>query len=228
VGQDAVTLVLGLPLLLASMWLAHRGSARGLLLWAGALFYFAYSYYFYVTGGFNALFLVYAATVSTSLYGLLSLLFAVDLGALKARFATETPVRLVGGFMVGYALLFAFMWVGMTLASVAAGTRPDEVVRSVVAIDCAVLLPLLLFGGAAVAANGLGLRPGRAPAREDGGHRLHARLHRGFGDVAGRGYRPVRGLPVRPLRRYGRRVRGLARSLPAQPRKWRLEGIGLR
>src|SRR5215207_3864915 len=58
VGQDAVTLVLGLPLLLASMWLAHRGSARGLLLWAGALFYFAYSYYFYVTGGFNALFLV--------------------------------------------------------------------------------------------------------------------------------------------------------------------------
>jgi hypothetical protein len=82
VGQDAVTLVVGIPLLVSSMWLARRGSMRGLLLWAGTLFYFAYSYYFYVIGGFNALFLIYIAIVSTSLYGLLSLLFAIDPDAL--------------------------------------------------------------------------------------------------------------------------------------------------
>ncbi len=78
VGQDAVTLVVGIPLLVVSMWLTRRGSTRSLFLWTGALFYFAYSYYFYVAGGFNALFLVYIAIVSTSLYGMLSLLFAVD------------------------------------------------------------------------------------------------------------------------------------------------------
>src|SRR5215210_5258772 len=61
VGQDIVTLVVGLPLLVASMWVTARGSTSGLLVWAGALFYFAYSYYFYVTGGLNALFLVYIA-----------------------------------------------------------------------------------------------------------------------------------------------------------------------
>jgi len=147
VGQDAVTLAVGLPLLLTSVWLTRRGSARGLLLWTGTLFYFAYSYYFYVTGGFNALFLVYVAIVSASLYGLLSLLFALAPEDLRARFGTGTPTRLVGGFMVGYSLLFAFMWVGMSLASAASGTRPDEVVRSVVAVDCTVLLPLLFFGG---------------------------------------------------------------------------------
>jgi hypothetical protein len=49
--------------------------------------------------------------------------------------------------LVGYSLLFALMWVGLSLASAVAGTRPDEVTHSVVAIDCTVLLPLLFFGG---------------------------------------------------------------------------------
>jgi hypothetical protein len=147
VGQDAITLALGVPLLVASMWLTRRGSIRGLLLWAGTLFYLAYSYYFYVIGGFNVLFLVYIAIVSTSFYGLLSLLFAVDARALRARFADRTPTRLVGGFFVGYSLLFALMWVGMILAGTVAGRSPDEVTHAVVVIDCTVLLPLLFFGG---------------------------------------------------------------------------------
>jgi len=147
VGQDAITLAVGLPLLIVSMWLTRHGSIRGLLLWVGTLFYFVYSYYFYVIGGFNALFLLYVAIVSTSLYGMLSLLFAIDPDALRARFGSRTPTRLVGGFLVGYSLLFALMWVGMSLASVAAGKRPDEVTHSVVAIDLTVLLPLLFFSG---------------------------------------------------------------------------------
>jgi hypothetical protein len=47
-GQDALTLAVGLPLLLASVWLARRGSLRGLLLWPGVLFYVAYSYAYHV------------------------------------------------------------------------------------------------------------------------------------------------------------------------------------
>lgn len=147
VGQDAVTLVLGIPSLLTSMWLTRRGSTGALLVWAGTLFYFAYSYYFYVIGGFNALFLVYVAIVSASLYGLLSLLFAIDPEGLRARFGPRTPARLTGGFFVGISLLFLLMWGGMSVSSAAAGTRPDEVLRSVVVIDCTVLLPLLFFGG---------------------------------------------------------------------------------
>jgi len=147
VGQDMITLVVGLPLLFASVWLTARGSASGLLLWTGTLFYFAYSYYFYVIGGFNALFLIYIAVVSTSLYGLLSLLFNTDPEALKARFSSRTPTRLVSGFLVGYSLLFALMWIGLTLSTLAAGTRLDEVTHAVIAIDCTVLLPLLVFGG---------------------------------------------------------------------------------
>jgi hypothetical protein len=147
VGQDIVTLFVGLPLLFASVWLTARGSTSGLILWTGALFYFAYSYYFYVIGGFNALFLIYIVIVSASLYGLLSLLFNIDPEALKARFDPRTPTRLVSGFLIGYSLLFALMWVGLTLSTLAAGTRLDEVTHAVIAIDCTVLLPLLFFGG---------------------------------------------------------------------------------
>src|SRR5215211_5207656 len=39
------------------------------------------------------------------------------------------------------------MWLGLSLSSAAAGTQPDEVTHSVVAVDCTVLLPLLVFGG---------------------------------------------------------------------------------
>ena len=126
VGQDWVTLVVGIPLLVVSMWLTGRGSTGGLLVWAGTLFYFAYSYYFYVIGGFNALFLIYIAIVSTSLYGLLSLLFAIDAEALRARFGARAPTRLVGGFFIGISLLFALMWGGMIVTSAVAGTRPGS------------------------------------------------------------------------------------------------------
>ena len=109
VGQDAVTLALGLPSLIASMWLAGRGSIGALLVWTGTLFYFAYSYYFYVVGGFNALFLVYIAIVSASLYGLLSLLFAIDAEAVRGRFGSGAARRPIAGFFVGISLLFALM-----------------------------------------------------------------------------------------------------------------------
>ncbi len=56
-GQDVLTLIVGIPLLLGSAFLARRGSLRALLCWMGAFFYIACSYYFDVIGGrFNAFF----------------------------------------------------------------------------------------------------------------------------------------------------------------------------
>jgi len=147
VGQDAVALAVVLPLLFLSMWLTARGSLRGLVLWAGALFWVAYYYFFYVVGGFNALFLVYIAMVSASLYALLSLLFSIEPEAFAARFDASVPARLIAGFTIAVALTFTFMWGGMVLANLADGTRPPEVNREVIIIDLTVMLPLLFFAG---------------------------------------------------------------------------------
>ncbi len=42
-GGDAANLILGLPMLLGSVWLARRRSLLGLLLWPGALLYLLYA-----------------------------------------------------------------------------------------------------------------------------------------------------------------------------------------
>lgn len=147
VGQDVASLIVGVPLLLVAVWFARRGSIRAVLVLGGTLFYIAYSYFFLVVGGFNALFLVYVVIVALGLYGLLALLVTIDPAAIAQGFDEQVPRRLVGGFLIGIALLFVAMWGGMSLSSIAASKTPDAVVRQVVALDGMVLLPALLIGG---------------------------------------------------------------------------------
>jgi hypothetical protein len=121
VGQDIMTIVVGLPLLVGSAWLARRGSVFALLAWAGAFFYFAYSYYFFVVGGFNALFLVYVAIVATGLYGLLSLVRAIDAEAVVRRIGSGLPRRRVSVFFGVIVGLFALLWGGMSVGLAMSG-----------------------------------------------------------------------------------------------------------
>src|SRR6187551_2837978 len=73
-GQDLVSLFIGVPLLIGAMRHARRGSPFALLVLGATFFYFAYSYFFFVVGGFSALFPVHVAIVSIGLFGLLSVL----------------------------------------------------------------------------------------------------------------------------------------------------------
>jgi hypothetical protein len=143
IGQDIVSLIVGIPLLIGSAWSARRGSIGGLLAWAGTFFYLAYSYYFFLVGGFNALFLVYSAIVATSLYGLLSVMLAVDASALVQHVGPGLPRRAVSTFFGVIVALFVVMWGGMSIGAAAAGEPLEPVPHLVVAIDGAVLLPLL-------------------------------------------------------------------------------------
>jgi hypothetical protein len=147
-GQDGITLLVGLPLLIGSMRLARRGSQRGLLLWMGSLFYFAYSYAYYVLGArFNGLFPAYAAIVAMSMYGLLDLLVATDVDAVKRAFSERTPTRGVGGFLVATSLLFFLLW-GVGIAStLQAGAAPSRVSHVVWSLDLVVALPAVLLSG---------------------------------------------------------------------------------
>lgn len=93
-GQDAITLLIVLPLLFASTCSARRGSGRGLLLWAAGLFYVAYSYSYYVLNPeFNWLYLAYIAIVAMSMYSCLYLLLATDAKRVAEQFDARTPVR---------------------------------------------------------------------------------------------------------------------------------------
>ena len=150
-GQDAVSLLLAAPLLLVSSMLARRGSLRGLLCWMGALFYLAYSYYFYVIGGrFNIYFPLYIALVSLGTYGALAILFSLDLSRLPGCFE-RLPARLISAYLSVTALVFTGMWLALLEAHYIRGMTITPVARAVIAVDGVVLLPLLLYGGRALA-----------------------------------------------------------------------------
>lgn len=107
--NDVVNLVIGLPLLLGSLWAAWRGSYLGLLFWPGALVYVIYTYLVYLLAmPFGGLTLLYAALVIVSLYTLIGLAASLEpqtaadrlAPALAARFAGAV-LALLGAFFIG-------------------------------------------------------------------------------------------------------------------------------
>src|SRR6478672_5845051 len=95
VGQDALNLLVGLPMLLGSMWLTRRGSLTGLLLWPGALFYILYDYGYYALGApFNAFFLPYLALITLSGYTIIGIVASIDGLVVRERLAATVPSRL--------------------------------------------------------------------------------------------------------------------------------------
>lgn len=72
--NDVVTLFIGRPILLGSMWLTQRGRLLGLLLWPGALFFGLYNYTIYLFGmPFNGMFPHFLLIVTLSIYTLIGL-----------------------------------------------------------------------------------------------------------------------------------------------------------
>jgi len=148
IGQDTLTLIVALPLLLGALWFMRRGSVRGLLLWMGMLVYVAYSYtYSLISPEFNTLYLAYVAIVSMSGYALLYLLLSVDANAVRERFAPSTPVRLVGGFLVVFALLMTLKWVASIVVALSSGTPPAAKELGVWPMDLVVAFPAMFWGG---------------------------------------------------------------------------------
>jgi hypothetical protein len=146
--QDVLSLLVAIPLLSASAWITRRGSVRGLLLWMGTLFYVAYAYAYGVLGDHLApLFLVYAAIVSMSLYGLVYLLVSIDADAVRARFAVHTPTRLTGGFVAFMAVLMGTIWAAGIVADLYSGISPSRVQLVVWPLDLVVAFPALFWGG---------------------------------------------------------------------------------
>ncbi|MEO8285996.1 MAG: hypothetical protein ABI670_06135 [Chloroflexota bacterium] len=148
VGQDALNLIVGLPMLLGSMWLARRGSLFGLLLWPGALFYILYDYGYYVLGApFNAFFLPYIALMTLSAYTMIGIVASIDGNAVRERLAGTVPARLTGGVLATLALLFMALWTSLTISALASGTPLDLIAHVVIIMDLTVQLPALLVGG---------------------------------------------------------------------------------
>lgn len=151
-GQDLITLIVVVPLLLVSMYLISRASLRGYLMWMGTIFYFLYSYasISFLTS-YNQLFLVYVALFSVSLYTFLYGLFSMDIKTIKKSVSTGVTLKVAGVFPIIMGLLLAGMWLSMILGSLLNGTAPAalETYTTLViqALDLGVLVPVAFIAG---------------------------------------------------------------------------------
>lgn len=150
-GNDLVTLVVVVPLLIASLSLVRRDSLRGFLLWLGVLGYSVYNYSYYMFGAsLNAFFPLYVVILVLSLVTLILVLSHTDAARVAAGFHVKTPVRFIGGYLVFVAIGLSLVWFGMWAAYIFA-SRPTpvetEAFKLVAALDTAIIVPVMAFGG---------------------------------------------------------------------------------
>lgn len=150
-GQDVVTLLLALPVLILSAWYTAHNSLRGRIIWLGALIYFAYTYTisaFQVK--FNPLFLLYVIILGSAFYGLVLGFMSIKPDSI--RISKKTPVRaisLIAGFI---AIAYYGLWLSDVLPAVLNNTVPAAITTDNIAtsgvhvLDMGFYLPLLLAG----------------------------------------------------------------------------------
>jgi len=150
---DTVTLVLGIPLLLFSIWLAGRGSRRGRLLLSGTLGYFMYTYTSVAfMQAYNPLFLLYVALFSLSLFTFVLSLMSFDVQALPAYFSEKVARIPVAGFLFLIGAFLAWNWIGnVILPSLVSGAVPDRLdsytTLVIQAMDLGLIVPAAFLAG---------------------------------------------------------------------------------
>jgi hypothetical protein len=152
IGQDLVTLLIAVPLLLVAMRTVSAGSVRGLLLRTGLLAYFAYTYLLMAFGGaYNELFLVYVALFSASSLGFVLSIVSIDPDWLRGQFGTRFAPRAVGWSLVGFGALLALLWLGRIVPALLTGKTPpgldSDTTLFVQAGDLGIIIPAAVLAG---------------------------------------------------------------------------------
>lgn len=150
-ANDFVTLVLGLPLLAVSFWLARRGSLRGCLMLAGALGFILYTYITMCFGAqYNPLFLLYVALFSLSLFAFVLVMMSIDLKTLPAHFAEKLPRGWIAGLLFFAAAFLALAWLGRIAATFTPGAIPpleNTTSMFIQAMDLGIIVPVCILSG---------------------------------------------------------------------------------
>jgi hypothetical protein len=148
-GQDLVTLLAIEPLLIVALLAYRKRPITATLAWAGALSYVLYTYAMYsYTTSFNALFLVYVALFSTSLFALIDLLAHLNAEQVRAAMRPTLPTRVIAAFCALIGLFFLVAWLGQIVPATLQGTVPAPILlaktptSAVHVQDLAVALPL--------------------------------------------------------------------------------------
>ena len=150
-ANDLVTLLLGLPLLAVSFWLARRGSLRGRLLLTGTLGFILYTYITMSFGAaYNPLFLVYVALFSLSLFAFILSMISFDLETLPSHFSERLPRRAIAGLLFFAAAFLSLAWLGRIVPTLTGDQAPvleNVTTMFIQVMDLGLIVPLCVLAG---------------------------------------------------------------------------------
>ena len=152
IGQDIVTLIIGLPLLLISLIIYRKNILKGKLLLAGTLGYFLYTYTSYsFLVMYNSFFLIYVMLMSLSFYAFTLTMMSFDLETISSCFSKKLPVKLIGGFLIFISSAVGMMWLGIILPALKQGIVPkildQYTTLTIQVLDLGFLVPTTILAG---------------------------------------------------------------------------------
>jgi hypothetical protein len=145
--NDVVSITIGLPVLLGSIWFARRGSLLGLLLWPGALLYVVYNYLAYAFGNpFGWLTVFSLVLVSISTLATINLVGSIDAEKVKDQIVEKAPRRFAGVVMIIFGAFFIVRVAGIITGAVT-GSTPLPLSEIGLAVADVTLSILWVIGG---------------------------------------------------------------------------------
>lgn len=150
IGSDLVDLLLVVPVLLISGLKGYRGSVPARLVWLGTLGYLLYNFVLYAFGvHFNALFLVYCATLSLCFYATVFSLPLISVEQIAHNYGPRALRKTIAITLLVLAIAFAAFDFSEIIPALLAGRIPPMVVQMnlpvsfVHALDLVFLLPAM-------------------------------------------------------------------------------------
>ncbi len=152
IAQDYVTLFLGLPLLVVSLWQYLRDGLRGKLLLAGTLGYFLYTYISMTfAANYNSLFLLYVWLSTLSLFAFIFTIQEIDLKQLPFAFSSRLPRRGIAILMFCMALFVSMLHLSRIIPTLLSGTVPEVLEHYttyiIAALDLGLIAPTTILAG---------------------------------------------------------------------------------
>ncbi|KRQ87615.1 hypothetical protein ABG79_00416 [Caloramator mitchellensis] len=151
-AQDIITMILGIPLLIYSLYSYRKGYLKGKLLLSGTLGYFLYTYVSYTfLSMYNRFFLIYVALMSSSLFAFIISIMSIDIEKLPSQFNKKLPVKLLSSLMFLIAFILGIMWLGLTVPTALNETIPPVLEHYttlvIQAMDLGFIVPVSIIAG---------------------------------------------------------------------------------
>lgn len=125
IAQDSVTLLLGIPMALISLFLIIKENKKGIFLITGTMGYFLYTYTSYsFLMYFNNFYLVYLAIMTLSFYNFVLCTCELNRYKLKNKFTDKFPYKGLSVFLWVTGMVIGLMWLGRIVPALIKNSAP--------------------------------------------------------------------------------------------------------